>query len=309
MGADKDAPTTASLNVKKKENVAHAMSLTQLSGVDVHDAETATTVWLKALYGKTHKDIIGVKFYSDYLEIYKAVRAGEVNGASILGIEYLALPDRSVLQPFSATIRDKTPETTYVVLVPIKGGANSLNDLKGKTVLLESGFTGLTGSLWLEVILMRQKLPESSRFFDETTLVEKPSAAVLPVFFKQADACVVPKRSFMVMQELNPQIGKRVKILLESPPLLEVISCHSTLVDWSEEELQDLKNMVFNIGNSPEGEQFMNLFQSSGVALWDESYLVNLQALVREYEERSGKKFAQWMLEKSIERNAEVTKK
>jgi len=36
---------------------------------------------------------------------------------------------------------------------------------------------------------------------------------VLPVFFRLTDACVVRRRSINTMKEVNPQVGKQLKVI------------------------------------------------------------------------------------------------
>jgi phosphonate transport system substrate-binding protein len=50
-------------------------------------------------------------------------------------------------------------------------------------------------------------------------LVDNASQALLPVFFRQADACLMPRWSYETMAELNPQIKERTAILVISPLL------------------------------------------------------------------------------------------
>jgi hypothetical protein len=73
--------------------------------------------------------------------------------------------------------------------------------------------------LWLDTQLLRQQLPPSHSFFRSVKLVENASQAVLPVFFRQADACLLPRWSYDTMVELNPQVKEQTTILVHSPLL------------------------------------------------------------------------------------------
>ena len=48
---------------------------------------------------------------------------------------------------------------------------------------------------------------------------QKPSQALMPVFFRQADACVASRHYFEVNSELNPQIQRELMSISNSPGL------------------------------------------------------------------------------------------
>ena len=52
----------------------------------------------------------------------------------------------------------------------------------------------------------------------------KPSQAILPVFFKQAEAALVTRATFDTAVELNPQLGAALRTLSRSPQLIPAVA-------------------------------------------------------------------------------------
>jgi phosphonate transport system substrate-binding protein len=101
----------------------------------------------------------------------------------------------------------------------------SLPDLRGKRVLLLRTVGACLARPWMASVLRESGLGTLESHFSAAEDVDKASAAILPVFFGQTDACVVDVSSFQVMKELNPQIGNVLDVCRSSPPYLETVVC------------------------------------------------------------------------------------
>ncbi|WP_320045273.1 hypothetical protein [uncultured Desulfobacter sp.] len=66
---------------------------------------------------------------------------------------------------------------------------------------------------WLRSLMVEKGLGQADTYFSKLKWVNKINEAVLPVFFKQADACLVNLKGLDIMAELNPQIAQQVKIV------------------------------------------------------------------------------------------------
>jgi phosphonate transport system substrate-binding protein len=84
------------------------------------------------------------------------------------------------------------------------------------------------------------------------------------VFFRQVDACVVTRRAFNNMSELNPQLSQRLRVLVSSPELVPGGFAFRKGYDDPTRELiiADLER----ISSSPAGAQFLTLFQSGALS-------------------------------------------
>jgi hypothetical protein len=91
-----------------------------------------------------------------------------------------------------------------VLLTRNSDGLHPLADLRGKRLIAPSGRrTGLAEE-WLNNLLSESNLPMSQEFFGQIRTTHKISGAVLPVFFKQTDVCLVTQSGFETMSQLNP---------------------------------------------------------------------------------------------------------
>ena len=174
-------------------------------------------------------------------------------------LEYLAI-DRPSLAPVAALVagNDQTGKIRYLVLTNTDSGITRLDDLKGKIVTSYSRSDPNLPRLWLEVALHDKHLPAADVFFRSIASATKPSAACLPTFFGKADACVIDNSSWDVLRELNPQLGSRLKVVGESPELVEtVMSLHANRKDHR----SDILNAILNLQNDPGGKQVLLFFK------------------------------------------------
>ena len=69
---------------------------------------------------------------------------------------------------------------------------------------------------WLDIALFNDGCRPVAEFC-RVEQNKKLTKVVLPVFFRQNDACVVTRRGFKTMSELNPQVGQQLRVLASSP--------------------------------------------------------------------------------------------
>ncbi len=144
-----------------------------------------------------------------------------------------------------------------------KGGANSL------------------AAIWLDVNLMESGCGSKESFFFDLRNVQKPSQAILPVFFKQIDAGVVTRSAFEAAVVLNPQLGRRLKILSFSEPYVTVTVCMRDSLDM------DLKKRhveyALKFHEDPRRLQTYVMFKINRIALWEPSFLDNVRDLIEKH--------------------------
>jgi ABC-type phosphate/phosphonate transport system substrate-binding protein len=142
--------------------------------------------------------------------------------------------------------------------------------------------------MWLDTFLIKHGTSNSRSLFANIKGVEKISQAVIPVFFKQADACLVPRKGFETMIELNPQLGEQLTIVATSP-------CYILAgVFFRKDFREDIKNLILQtclkFNTYPSGKQILTLFKAEAFVPFKSSYFDNLLELIKEYEHLQGTK-------------------
>lgn len=254
--------------------------------VDLNDALAATEVWLSKILERFGKpDFTGTRslLLTGDDHIVDAVRDGKVDVLALAPLEYVRLRDRlDVLPAFtsvvlgSGTFRD-------VVLTRKDLNATNFTDLGGLHVVVKRAGRGLITMLWLDALVLRHGGESSGAYFGSVRMAPNVSRAVLPVFFGQADACVVPSSSFDTMVELNPQLGEQLTVIAESPPLTNGIICVRRA--FHDRVGAQLEKVIGSMHEDPVGAQMLTLFHVDRLKPFQEGDLDEVEKLVREYEQ------------------------
>jgi ABC-type phosphate/phosphonate transport system substrate-binding protein len=231
--------------------------------IDVNrtDAIAATKVWTSTIARKKRIDFDPVPLILDDAKAFiDAFRNNRIDIAGVTAREFLEINEKVPLTPHFLAIRKGAALQDNVILVHTGSGINILDDLAGKDILLLGGLDGNIAKVWLETLVMEKGFPTLDRFFGaRTRIVYKASQAVLPVYFKQATACMAPRLSFETMVELNPQLRNQLKIIVTSPAFAPLVICTKTGYDVPIksvvlEEMQELHK-------DPEGQQLLMFFK------------------------------------------------
>ena len=113
-------------------------------------------------------------------------------------------------------IRKNSFTERYVILVHRNSGITDVGDLRGRKLLLYNNPRMSLASAWVAALIGFPKTESVGM-----TRIDNTSRTVLPVFFRQADACVITSNVFEIACELNPQLQKELRVLATSP---EVVS-------------------------------------------------------------------------------------
>jgi len=169
----------------------------------------------------------------------------------------------------------------YALIVHKGAPWNDLQQLRGKNLLVEksSGACNIA-LLWLDTQLLRQHLPPSQSFFQSLRLVESASQAVLPVFFRQAEACLLPRWSYDTMVELNPQIKEETTMLALSPLL---VRGGLFMVKGLGPEKQGLIPATQKIWQTTRAKQIMTLFHADEIVPFQPAHIQTIVNLYEEY--------------------------
>lgn len=251
----------------------------QFPGTATRDAEVAIDYWFKLMSERQRlNQIPNTTVFPTFAEMHGALKNGLLDIVSILSLDFLRAREEVELEPFSVTTRGEDVYTEYVVYVHKDGGIDRLEQLAGKKVLIDASEGAELVSYWFETALLREDIdPEG---FLTTESVDKASRAILPVYFKQAAACVAANYSFENMKEMNPRIGVDLVPLKASAPLLAGIVCFTSEIDPVRKP--DIVRTLNTLHEDPQGQQVLNLFRRDQAVPYESRQLESLLALVEE---------------------------
>jgi ABC-type phosphate/phosphonate transport system substrate-binding protein len=139
---------------------------------------------------------------------------------------------------------------------------NSITQLKGKKLVTSKWTTGDLGGLYLETILLENKLPVTKQFFSEILQTETSNRAIVDLLFKKADVALVNENQFNIAAELNPQLRSNLKILSESEPYLIFVTALSK--NTPTQEVKAIKNSLLTVHKTAKGRSVLNLLKIQG---------------------------------------------
>lgn len=266
--------------------VKFAFDITMLRETDMKDIRSALDLWMKMIGEKTGFKI-ETTMYDNINSLLQDYRKGSLDVLNLAPLSYLRLEKQFLnLEPLFVPVLGGKKTRKYLLIVRSDSALTDIHDLRGRKLAVMT--TNEVGYIYLNILLLREKLGKAEFFFSDIIGKTKFSQAVLSVFFGQADACIATDIVLKTMIELNPQIGKRLKIISSSPEVANLVAFVRSDLDKQIKEagLREL----FNLENSDVGRQGLVLFGVERLVPLSESDLVTLRALFKEYNELSKKK-------------------
>jgi ABC-type phosphate/phosphonate transport system substrate-binding protein len=251
--------------------------------VNENDARAAIKVW-----GETIAEERGVPadpdpaIFKDMDEMLRSLREKRVDAVGITSTEYAAIRREIVFSPIFATYNAGRATERYVLLAHRDGLVKKLADIGGRSLRLQENPRACLAPLWLDTLLVRQGYEPAGRFAGTVSRDEKLSQVVLPVFFRQADACVVTRSGFDTMCELNPQLAKQLDILAESEEMVPAVFAFRS--DYSPTFMEKIVSNLNELDKTPAGRQVLIIFHSEKIVEEPASILESALELIETYE-------------------------
>ena len=255
-----------------------------LPDVDSRDARVAIELWLMQAAAELDLNVSAkVQFYEDMSSMVDALAEGRVDVVTLPPLDYLEVRKRVELEVFTVGVMQGRVTDEHLILVRSDGGFAALDQLKGATLIAESGrYARPIASMWLETLLLKEELGHPESFFGTIKYARKAPQAVLGVLFRKYDACLVTRRAFETLAELNPQLGEELTVLRRSPGFLREILCGRRGQDVVQKEA--LLEGALRLQDHPRGRQVLELFRMENVVRFDPAYLETVIGLVKEHE-------------------------
>jgi ABC-type phosphate/phosphonate transport system substrate-binding protein len=248
--------------------------------VDPRDAIGLSKVWIQTA-DRTMKNSVpsNVVFLKDLEDIERALKNNRVDIVVLIAQEFAQLRERV---PLSAVLSADYGRHFYdelLLLVRNDSGIIRMEHMRGKTIRIESGQKGTIPILWLDSYLLARYATDSRSFFANITEYPRASQVIMPVFFKQSDACLASRDSLETMSELNPQIGRSLRILETSPGF--VTGLLAVRRDISNPRRDAMVKTILDIHNDPKGRQLLTVFRINRLVEFHPEHLVTIDNVLR----------------------------
>jgi ABC-type phosphate/phosphonate transport system substrate-binding protein len=228
--------------------------------VNINDAKASVKAWAQTV--ARERDIPtdpDPAVLDGVAAMEESLRGGKLDALALTLDEYGRLLPNTRFDPVFVSLQNGRTNVEYLVLAHQDSGIQALGDLRGRSLACYQNPRTSLALPWLDTHLVRQGLSSTTGWVGRVTHSRKVSGAVLPVFFRQMDACLVDRGSFETMSELNPQVGKRLKAIAASPPLVPMLFCLRS--DYSPRLKARIVPALQDLHKTTAGQQVLTAFQ------------------------------------------------
>jgi phosphonate transport system substrate-binding protein len=239
-----------------------AFSASMFSEVKEEDVRAAMKVWIMTV-ARDRGIVVDANpnIMQNIEEMEKYGLANRVDGFGITTVEYPRLSRTMKFDMFTVGMKDGRYTEEYLLLVKNNSGLENIEALIGRTLNVLNNPRMSLALIWLDTVLVKATQKSSQTFFGQVNRVNKPMQTLLPVFFGKIDACLITRQSFETMEELNPQIGKQLRVLAASPEY--VPSGFAFRAEHQTEFRPQIIEAMKQLHESPAGRQILTLTQAS----------------------------------------------
>ena len=260
-----------------------AISLEMLAGANVNDARAAYRVWADQIsqsLALRHAQVLD-RVYFPSAELLQMIRSGQVDFIALTALEYARVIDQ--IDPEWMLVQDDFSNgLEYLLLVRNNSPYRGLEDLKGAKLLTYRHPTDCLLRQWLTVRLASVTHQTVEEFFDAPEFKDKISEVVLPLFFGSIQAAALSRSAFEMAIELNPQLGRELRIVDVSPKVIP--NGFWTRRNCNAEDKHVFEQAMLRVKTMPSGRQVLALFQTSGYSSRPCSIMTPTVDFIRSYE-------------------------
>lgn len=206
--------------------------------------------------------------YEDFNKMAKDINANKLDYITASGLDFVMYFDMSKLtNGFRQGYLDGSKEV-FIILVLKDSTINKVSELYGKKIAIQKNDT--IAKLYVENKIL-EKHNKLNVIFD---LYPTKQRALLKLFFGKVDAAIITNKSFELITELNPQIGKKVKVIETTNITAKNFGfLHKSL---SEKSRILINEQVRSLHKTTRGKQILNIFKTDSIV---ESKLEDLQII------------------------------
>ena len=255
-------------------NVYFGYGSDTMSQYNKKDTMIALEVWIKEIMKDEEENVL-FSFYDNSQKMAEDLKSGKLDIVITFGLEFVKYFEKTELvNGFTGGMNNRALEN-LILVVPSSSSAENLLGLKKPLIALQKDEA--VSKLYSKYYFLKHTQEEKVKFLN----VSKRQEALLKVFFHNADAAVVTEKTFNFAKELNPQIGKNLKIIEHTDIPAGSFGFFRKGVDM--ELRQRIIEKALIITKSNRGRQIMDVFQTDQVVETSLSDLVPIERLYNDY--------------------------
>jgi hypothetical protein len=231
--------------------------------------------------------VVALQSMPEMLEMFAA---GKLN--YIIINSYLYLTDRLKLQYYLndelwAIQRAEDANEEYVLVVANDYNYKNINSLSGKSISVHKDY--LLQKFYLNYLIQKQTGLPVDKFFKRIKETRTDSQAVLDVFFRTSDSCLVPQYVVNLVAELNPAVLQGIHIVHHSGadfiPAIVLVSKNNPMYIGN-----IVRKNLLTLSESTRGQEILNLFSIKSIRLSNAAALQNMIKIYDDYQSLAVKK-------------------
>lgn len=247
--------------------------------VDLKSVKSAMDIWIWkvgrkiSFSGRTY-------FYDDLSMIIKDLRAEKLDMVTMSPLNFIRISEKLDSDIAYSYTKNNKKTHKYLLLTRSDSGFTKIDQTKGINIALNK--RDAMSRIMLDVLLFRNNQTDAKNHFSDIREMNKFSKTVLAVFFGQVESCFTTDAVFQLMVELNPQVGKNIKIVAESPEIINGVSFFRK--GYSSEARSAIQNEISNIHQTVHGRQILMLFKIDGITHIEEKDFDSLNKIIKDYD-------------------------
>ncbi|NVN89657.1 MAG: PhnD/SsuA/transferrin family substrate-binding protein [Desulfuromonadales bacterium] len=219
------------------------------------------------------------RIYDTLGEMATDLKNGKLDAVGMPPDEFMELRKRVPIDPILITTPNNGFDTELLLLVRKDSGIRSVRELRGRSLVmpLRNPRCLNMSVAWLETLLIEEGGRNIASYFSSVKETRTTANAVMPVFFRQADACLMTRQVLDLACELNPQIARELVVIARQEKLSQgIIAVDHRL---SEEIREKIRQSFLNLHQTTEGKQLLMLFKVRKLMPYVPGYLKATEAL------------------------------
>ncbi|MDR3395324.1 MAG: PhnD/SsuA/transferrin family substrate-binding protein [Parasulfuritortus sp.] len=250
--------------------------LPAIRDANIVDLKVSLGVWTEEV-GRPYGVKIYTSTYNDMRSIRRAIDQGELNFINAPGMELAEIFKPDELRQGYAR-RHAGIDEGVAIIVAANSGIQHFVDLRGKRV------ERINNDHLSEYFLETQCLKTSGQDCQHFLVLKESSRdiqSVYDVFFGRTDAALVSLATLRTARELNPQVGDRIKVILDWKAKALIFGMMTRYTDPNYRSL--ILKSINEAIKTPRARQILELFKTDYLEPIDASDLEPYRTMLAEY--------------------------